>query len=905
MKHLPAILHEGSHSSNCGALPRKPMSLTELYRRLALLIGRKERLEELEEEMRLHAELRARELESSGLTPQQAAAQAVQQFGNRTIFKESVWDIWSFTTLESAWRDVVFAVRVLRARPGFTAISVLTLALGIGATTAVFSVINTALLRDLPYRDPDRLVFLYEQLPGIPNVPLEAWGPVNGDFFTWRKQSRSFSSMAMFTTDRLNVAAPDTTFRADGSRVTGDFFRVLGVSPTLGRAVDEADTEAGNGDVVVISRALWQSRFGGNENVLGKELLLNSRPYRIIGVMPAGFAFPHGAENVDTAGTTTDLWVPWVMSPQERASRNDSQGNAIGRLRPGVTLRQAQSEIATITDRFAPPYQQQYQKAKGVVRAVDETVTGGSRRALLIFMAAVLLVLLIACSNVASLALARGIGRMQEVTVRVALGASRVRLVRQLLVESLCVALAAGLLGTAAAWAVVRLLVSFHPSNIARIEETSIDGRVLLFTLAVSLAATVLSGLFPAWSGSRCDLNDALRRSGTRSVKSGASRVRNGLLVAEMALTIVLLIASGLLIRSFLRLRSVDKGFSAESTVSMNVELYGRYNQPQKQIAFFRALLERAQAVGGIEEVAAIDHVPLGGGESITLLEVEGHPFDEKTAFESRSVTPRYFAAMGIPLLQGRAFDNGDAAGGAPAIIVSRSFERRYFPRQTAIGKHVHTSGWRTIVGVVADVRQRALDSTPPMEIYLPLWQTGARSASVVVRTALPSERVASLMRGFVRKLDTGLAVADVRTVDQLVSDASAERRFQTLVFGVFGGIALFLSLVGLYALIAWSVQQRTAEIGIRMALGAQRSAVVGLILRQGASLWVGGTALGFVCAWAVTRGMRSLLFEVQPNDPSVFVGVALLFCLVAGAACVLPARRATMVDPAIALRYE
>jgi predicted permease len=520
-------------------------------------------------------------------------------------------------------------------------------------------------------------------------------------------------------------------------------------------------------------------------------------------------------------------------------------------------------------------------------------------------MAAVLLVLLIACSNVASLALARGVGMMQEVRVRIALGASRLRLVRQLLMESLCVALAGGFLGAAAALLVVKLLTNFHPANVPRIEETSIDGRVLLFTLIVSLAATVLSGLFPAWSGSRRDLNDALKGSGTRSVKGGVSRVHRGLLVAEMALTIVLLIASGLLIRSFLRLRSVDKGFSAESAISMNIELYDRYNQPQKQNAFFRVLLERAQAVPGIEEAAAIDHVPLGGGESITLLEVEGHPFDEKTSFESRCVTPRYFAAMGIPLLEGRVFDSGDEAGGAPVIIVSRSFEWRYFPGQSAIGKHVHTSGWRTIVGVVADVRQRVLDVSPPMEIYLPLWQTGANSASVVLRTSLPAVRAASLMRGFVRKLDAGLAVGDVRTIDGLVSEATAERRFQTLVFAAFGGIALFLSLVGLYGLVAWSVQQRTAEIGIRMALGAQQSAVMRLILQQEARLWLGGTALGIACAWGVTRWMRSLLFDVQPNDPTTFLAVALLYCLVATWACYMPAQRATLLDPATSLRYE
>ena len=612
--------------------------------------------------------------------------------------------------LESMVTDIQYGLRLLRRNPAFAALAVLTLALGIGATTAVFGVVNAVLLRDLPYRHPGRLVFLYEPLRGIPNVPLEAWGPDNGDFYTWRKQSRSFESMAMFTNDSLNVALGDKAFRAMGSRVTGDFFRLLGVSPTLGRAVDDADTQPGNAPVVVVSHALWKSRFGGDRgSVLGRELLLDARPYRIVGVMPAGFAFPHGPESLETAGKSTDIWVPWAMTPQEKASRNDGQGNAIGRLRPGVRVSQAQAEIAAITAPFAPPYQQQFQKPDGVVKPFDETITGGSRRALLIFLAAVLLVLLIACSNVASLALARASSRVREISVRAALGASRMRLVRQLLTESLCVALAGGVLGVAAAWLIVRLLVNFHPANIPRIEETSIDGRVLLFTVVVSLATAVLSGLFPAWSGSRSNLNDAIRSSGTRSVKGGTGRLHRGLIVAEMALTIVLLAGSGLLIRSFLKLRSVDKGFSTQSTVSMNIELYGRYDQPQKQNAFFGALLERAQAVPGIQEAAAIDHLPLGGGETITTLQVEGYPLDEKTFFESRSVTPRYFAAMGIPLLGGRVFDSGDAVGRAPVVIVSRSFAQKYFAGRSPLGRRVRTSGWRTIVGVAADVRQRSL----------------------------------------------------------------------------------------------------------------------------------------------------------------------------------------------------
>jgi len=860
---------------------------------------------EMDEELRSHMQRYAADLARAGMEQGEAERQALLEFGSVGRTKEACREARRVDLLGSLFLDIRYGLRLLRRSPTFAGLAILTLALGIGAATAVFSLVNAVLLRALPYPDPERLVFLYEPIPGIPNVPLEAWGPVNGDFFTWQKESHSFAYMAMFTTGGLNASLGDSAFRVSGSRVTADFFRVLGVSSAIGRTVDRSDVQPGHERTVVISDSLWRSRFRADRHVLGKELLLDARPYRIIGVMPPGFAFPHDTENVDTIGTTTELWVPWTMTPQERASRDENPGNAIGRLLPGVSLRQAQAEIATITGRFDPPFQQQHQKPAGVARGFDQEITGGSQRPLLILMAAVLLVLLVACSNVAGLALARATGRVQEISVRAALGASRLRLMRQLLTESLCLALVGGVLGTAAAFGIVRILVNFHPAHIARIQETSIDGRVLLFALCVSLAGTVFSGLFPAWSASHYDLNDSIKSSGTRSIKGGTIRLRNALIVAEMSLTIVLLMGAGLLIHSFLKLRSVDKGFASLSTVTAGVRLDGRYNQPQQQTAFFRTLLDRMQAIPGVRETAAVDHVPLGGGESISQIEVEGYPFDRTMSFESRVVTPRYFATMGIPVLEGRDFDDGDAAGRTPVIIVSRSFERRYFPGRSALGRRVHTSGWQTIIGVVADVRMRELDRTPPMQFYLPLWQVPLSAVAVVVRTALPPEQTASDLRRVLRNMDLALAVDSVRTMGQLVSEASAGRRFQTIVLTVFGGVALFLSLLGLYGLMAYSVQQRTAEIGLRMALGAQNRSVISLILRQGMTLWLAGMTLGLACALGVTRWLSTLLFEVQPIDPLTYSGVATIFCTVAVIACYVPARRATWVDPAICLRCE
>jgi predicted permease len=861
--------------------------------------------DEMDEELRFHLEAYAEDLVRKGTERGEAERLARLEFGSMLQTKEMCRDARSVDLLHSLLADIRFGLRLLRRTPGSAGLAVLTLALGIGATTAVFSLVNAVLLRDLPYRDPQKLVFLYEPLPGITGVPMEAWGPVTGDFFTWQKESRSFSGMALFTTGGLNASLGDAAFRANASRVTADFFQVLGVSPALGRTVDDGDTKPGHEGVVVISHSLWQAQFGGAHDVLGKQLLLSARPFRIIGVMPAGFAFPHGTENLETAGKSTDLWLPWAMTPQQKASRDDDPGNAIGRLRPGASLKQAQAEIATITSRFEPPFQMMHQKANGVVRAFDEEITGGSRRPLLIFMAAVLLVLLIACSNVAGLGLARASSRAQEISVRSALGASRLRLVRQLLAESLCVALAGGALGIVGAFWIVRLLAGLHSVNIPRMDETSIDWRVLLFTLSVSLATALLAGVFPAWSGSRNNLNEAIRGAGARGVKGGGGRLHSALIVAEMSLTIVLLTASGLLIHSFLKLRSVDKGFASLSTVTMGIQLDSRYNRPEQRSEFFHSLLERVQALPGVQDAAAVDHVPLGGGESMSQIQVEGHEFDQKTSFESRLVTPRYFAAMGIPLTEGRDFDDGDAAGRAQVIIVSRSFERRYFPGGSALGRRVRTGVWRTIVGVAADVRMRELDVTPPMQIYLPMWQNPTGAVAMVVRGAQPAEQTASAVRSLLRSTDAALALAGVRSMEDLVSDASAQRRFQALLFTAFGAISLFLSLLGLYALMAYSVQRRTAEIGIRMALGAQRSSVMGLVLRQAASVWTGGIILGFVSAWGVTRWMRSLLFEVQPTDPWTFAGVAAVFCAVAVIASYVPARRATRVDPVICLRYE
>jgi predicted permease len=859
---------------------------------------------EMDAELRAHLEAHTEHLIASGVPPEEAQRRAVLEFGSLDQTKEECRDARGANLLPSLAQDLRFGLRVLRKSPGFAAIAVATLAVGIGASTAVFSLVNGVLLRALPYRDAGRLVFLYEPIAHIPDVPLEGWGPFNADFYDWQNQSHSFQHLALFTTDSVNLSLGGNAVRVNGSRVTGEFFQTLGVAPSLGRAIVADDDRTGVPRVAVISHALWQSQFGSDAQVVGRQLLLNAESYRVIGVMPPGFHFPHGTENLETANRVTDVWMPLAMTPAQRAQRDDDNGDAIGLLKPGVSPARAQAELAAITARIDKLHPAFFQGASAAVRSFDVEITGGSRRALLIFLAAVFLVLWIACSNVASLVLARMHGRSREFSLRTALGASRGRLVRQLSVESLCLAGAGGLLGLLGAWLAIRLLVHFHPTNIPRLEEASIDGRVLLFALAVSVLTVVLFGLFPAWSASHGDVNQVLK-TGSRSARGALSGLHVALTIGQVALTFVLLAGSGLLLRSFLQVQAIDKGFRPASMVSMNLHLDGRYDTPQRQIAFYRALLQRINLLPGVEQASASRHVPLGGGQSLSTVEIPGFPYDEKTLFESRNVSPHYFEALGIPVLEGRGFTDADSNPSQPVIVISRSFARKYFPNGNALGQRIHVTGQRVVVGVVGDVRQYKLESAPPMQFYLPLWETGDGSINLVARTRLAPQVLATEIRGLVHALDHTVAVADIRSGGDLVDSAIAERRFTTLLLTAFGGIALFLSLVGLYGLMTYSVEQRTAEIGIRMALGAQPGSVMGLVLRQGSRLALAGIALGFAAAWFAVRAIASLLFEVKATDMPTFAAVALLFCAVSLAACYFPARRATRVDPLISLRSE
>ena len=688
--------------------------------------------QQLEKEMRFHLDQHASDLIAQGRDPEEARREARLALGGPEQAKEQCRDARGTRWLEELWHDFRYALRTLRKQPAFTALAAMTLALGIGAATAVFSLVNTVLLRALPYRDPQRLVYLWEPNPRYAGVPVEAFAPFNADFYDWQKQNHSFSNLALFTVDDMNLSIDGNAARVNGSRVTGEFFELLGIAPELGRAVGPDDDQPGKGQVAVISHSLWQSRFGSDRGMLGKQLLLNARPYRIVGVMPAGFAFPHETESLDTLGKRTDVWVPLAFTPQQRAARDDGPGNAIGRLRSGVSLGQAQAEMSAIVARIDPLHPAPFQGSHALVRPFDVSITGASRRALLIFMAAVLLVLLIASSNVASLVLARASGRTLEIGVRTALGASRLRLIRQLLVESLCLAGSGGASGNAGG------ISGDSLSDTCQSGQNPARRRDLhgLAGAAVCPWRGLSDGGFVWFISGTVRLALKFKRRTERRRPAHGERGRGS--ISQWTHDR----GSGAHLRAAGRRGPADSQLHQAAIRGQRIcgAVYGHHAYPtrcqiqpaERQNAFFRSLLERAGALPGVEAAAAIDHLPLSGGESLANgLQVEGRPSDSATLYEMRSITPRYFAAMGIRLLAGRVFTDDDTAVRPPVVIVSRNFVRQYFPGEDAVGKRLHVGdspGSITIVGVVADVRYESLEAIPPMQVYTPLWQNGANA---------------------------------------------------------------------------------------------------------------------------------------------------------------------------------
>ena len=882
--------------------------------RLRSLLANKHVEEELAREVTSHLTLLADDFERAGMSPEEARQAARRAYGPVEQAKQAHRDERSLPWVEQTMQDLRYGLRILSKNPGFTATAVITLALGIGACTAIFSLVNAVLIRSLPYGDPERLVYLFSPNPSL-QIPAEVLCPSYGDFYELKREAKSYAEMSNFEQAQFNLTQRGATQSIGGARVDEDFFSALQSTPELGRTFTAEDNLPAHAKVAVISHSLWVSMFGTSPEVLHRTITLDGANYRIVGVMPPEFQYPfkfdlpYGDSHIES----TRVWVPLALSAQARASRSMGNNVSLARLRLGVTAHQAQAEMAGIMARLDKQYAPDPRDA-GVPRtwgALVESFTrisiGPVRPLMRLLLAAVGLVLLIACGNVANLLLARASERARELGVRAALGAGRGRMVRQLLTESLLVGVGGCAVGVVLAVLFLRLLPKLDPGNIPRLDEASLDARVFLVAVAASLTTSLLAGLMPAIGASRMELTEFLKSHATRGRSAGHSRLQSALIVAETATVVVLLAGAGLLIRSYINVESVDTGFT-RSAVTFHVSLDQHYSA-EKQRDFYKELMTKLEALPGVQAAGGVSNLPLSHSESIGFLWVEGFPnkdFHQQT--EGRVVTPHYFEAMRIALVAGRYFTESDASltTNRP-IVINQKFAATYFPHRNPIGGRVSTDDkhaqWSTVVGVVDDVRHVSLEEEPQPQMYGASYDFG--DESVAVRSTLPPATVENEIRSTLASIDPSVAPTDMHTMGDLISIATARRRFQTSLLTVFAGIALVMTLVGLSGLMSFSVNRRTREVGIRMALGAERHDVLLLILRNAFALVVGGLALGLACTWIVTRLLKTFLFGVGQHDPFTVATVSALLLVCALFAALMPARRAASIDPMQALRTE
>jgi putative ABC transport system permease protein len=813
--------------------------------------------------------------------------------------------------MESLLQDIRYAFRMLRRAPGFAAIAVIALALGIGANSAIFSVVNAAILKPLPYKDPGQLVELWMRFTGI-GIPNDQ-NAISPPEFEDLRHNASLSSLAAVHDANFNVNITGTPERIDAAEVSTSFFPMLGVAAQVGRVFVPEEGRPGRQYVVLLSDAFWRQRFGADRSIAGHNLLMNGQSYVVVGVLPRWFNLPRD----------TDVWTPLVfaasdLTPDERGSHYLS---VIARIKSGLSLAQARADMALVSSRIIdqhPSYP--YRRFNFTVLLVPllEQEVGDIKTALWVLMASVGLVLLIACANVANLLLVRASAREREIAVRQALGISRARLIRQLLTESAILGLMGGIAGLALAYWALRGIIALSATSFPRVADARMDPRVLGFTVLVSLATGILFGLAPVFHASRQDAHDALKeggRSGTAG--TGSRRLRSALVVAEVALSLTLLVGSGLLIRSFLQLEDVDAGFRPDGVLTMRVALpEQKYAKPEQARAFFHELLRRVRALPGVDAAGGVTGLPLSGTgwSGTTTVDTHEVPVDQTTPeADQRPVFPGYFKAMGIHLLRGRYFDDRDNEKGAPAAIVDETLAKTYWPNENPIGKRIREGGrrsnrpWRTIVGVVEHVRYRTLESPSRVEIYWPYDQTNFAldTMSLAIHTSADPRTLAHAVERQVQALDAEQPVYHIRTMHELMAESVARRRLSMFLLSIFAGIALLLAAVGIYGIMSYTVAQRAHEVGIRMALGARAADVVRLVLGQSLWLAAAGIAAGLIGSLALTRFVSTLLFHVSATDPVTFVSVGLLLALVAMAASFVPAWRAARADPLDALRDE
>ncbi|HLK69876.1 MAG TPA: ABC transporter permease [Bryobacteraceae bacterium] len=802
-------------------------------------------------------------------------------------------------------RDLRHSTRVLAKSPAFAATAILALALGISAAVTIFSVINAVLIRDLPYGDAQRLVYLWTPLPRYASLPREM-APSFADVLAWRQSSRSFTEITGVQQKMLTLDSDGGGVRIGAGLVLGNFFETLQATPLLGRAIVPQDDDSSKERVAVISYNLWRSQFQADRSVLGRELRLNGSSFRIAGVMPEDFGYPHDTDFPVALARLkhTDVWIPAALTPKQSSNRMSGFDAAIGRLRPGVSLAQAQSEMSAIEAHLDPLNLPEMRGMESLLVPFIETSVGPVRTLMRLLAGAVILVLLIACGNVASLLMARAAGRVHEMGVRSALGAPKARLMRQLLTESLLLSTAGGVLGAAASVAILKILVRLNPGDIPRFEDTALDGRVLVFALAISVATGILFGILPAIVAARVQVSDLLRQGG-RGTPGGSSRIHSSLVVANVALAVVLLVGAVLLLRSYAKVQGEDKGF-APSTLTAELVFERR---PGRLSAINREIVTRVSALPGVTVMGITSVLPLSHHESTSTFRVDGYANRPNQQADLRLTAGEYFQAMQMRLVAGRfltAADNPDQPLRVPqSVVVSEGFAKTYFPDGNALGGRVQrgTPGnqWSTIVGVVADVRHSSLEKRPQPTLYEPSWF----GDNLAIQTALAPESMVSAVRQAVREVDPGISLTNVETMRQRISGSAARRRFQTVLLAAFAGIAVLLALIGLYGLLAYTVRLRSAEIGVRMTLGAGRREVVVMVVRSGLLLTAGGLAIGLAAAGGAARWLASLLYGVPVLDPLTFAGIPIFVVLAAVMASAIPAWKAARIDPMVSLRQQ
>ena len=818
--------------------------------------------------------------------------------------------------METLWHDLSYGFRMLWKNPGFTVAAVLSLAIGIGANSAIFSVTNALLLRPLPYRDAERLVILWNRSPGL-NVAQDWFSP--GQYLDVKTQNHVFDGVAMTIGGSFNLTGQGTPERVDGARVSSSFFSLLGAQARLGRVFNTQEDGGGKPTVLILSHGFWQRRFGSDPEIIGKTLTLNGNSFTVVGVMTPDFSLDKEVMPAVNGIEQADVLLPLPMSESDRTDRGHEDYNIFARLKAGVTLEEAQAEMDVIAERMKQQYPENYPPQGGLTISVVpllEQVVGDIRLALYVLFGAVGFVLAVACANVANLLLSRAAVRQKEIAIRTAVGASRPRILRQLLTESVLLALLGGICGLGIALLSVRLLRVFGPENIPRLDEISVDTRVMAFTFFMALMTGIIFGLVPALRASRVDLNEVLKEGGRSSgaLGLGHHQIRRLLIITEVALSLILLVGAGLLVRSYQRIASASPGFNPHNVLSLRLSLpASKYGTPESITDFYRQASDRIRSLPGVESVGTTYSLPMStvafAWEPII---VEGYV--SKTAQDfiisnTRIVNPDYFRTMEIPLLKGRYFNEHDRKGKPEAVIVNEAMAERFWPNEDPIGKRLQQKGkpdsWRTVVGIITDTKQYSAEKEPPITVYYPFEQYIARNMYLLVRTTSDPSPMTAAITKEIQVLDAELPVFDVHTMEQRLYDSLARQRFSMLLLGVFAAFSMTLAAIGIYGVLTYWVNQRTHEIGIRMALGAQPFNILQLVIRQSLILVSAGLVIGLAGASALTRVMSSLLFGISATDRLTFVMVSLLLGSIALVASYIPARRAAKVDPMVALRHE